>query len=124
MSSAILAASRKIFCCSGVRLSQTGRLTILYRQVREWDERVRYLATSVNFIMTEVGMGFSCMSTAPCCRAVYSSGKGMPTGLAPSARKLSRNTGEFMTRTRTPFICSGEVMVLSRTPKSRISFSA
>ena len=57
-----------------------------------------------------VAGGFSCPSTAFCSMAVYSSVNGMGVALVPSALKVSRNKGLWITRSFSPARSSAVLM--------------
>ena len=58
----------------------------------------------------KIDSGFSCPSTAPVASAGCASAKLICVGLAPSAAKVSRNSGEPTTRIFSPFMSSGFLM--------------
>ena len=82
-------ASVSAFWSAGFRLSQNFLLTITAWGLYMWRVTVRYFCTSANFDDRMVENGFSWPSTAFCSMAVYSSGNGMGTALAPSALNMS-----------------------------------
>ena len=77
------------FCSAGERPSQNFLLTMTACGLYMWRVMARCFCTSLNLDERMVVTGFSCPSTAFCSSAVYSSGKGMGTALAPRALNMS-----------------------------------